>query len=141
MNAMANQRLAGKVAFITGGASGVGKATALRLAGEGANVVVSDVNEEGGRAVAAEIGAQSCFVQHDVTDEAQWSVAIAAAQAPAAAAPSAAATAAPRRAMRRRCSTTFSVQASPNASTDDSTSASNCGPGSILTERRPPSVR
>ncbi|TXH47275.1 MAG: SDR family oxidoreductase [Burkholderiaceae bacterium] len=78
---MANQRLAGKVAFITGGASGVGKATALRLAGEGANVVVSDVNEEGGRAVAAEIGAQSCFVQHDVTDEAQWSVAIAAAQA------------------------------------------------------------
>lgn len=81
MNAMANQRLAGKVAFITGGASGVGKATALRLAGEGANVVVSDVNEEGGRAVAAEIGAQSCFVQHDVTDEAQWSVAIAAAQA------------------------------------------------------------
>ena len=80
MNAMANQRLAGKVAYITGGASGVGKATALRLAGEGANVVVSDVNEEGGRAVAAEIGAQSCFVQHDVTDEAQWSVAIAAAQ-------------------------------------------------------------
>ena len=74
-------RMAGKVALVTGGASGVGKATALRLASEGASVVVTDLNEEGGRAVAGEIGAQALFVRHDVAAEADWAAAIAQAQA------------------------------------------------------------
>ena len=49
-------RLENKVALITGAAGGVGKADAIRMAQEGAKVVLTDVNEELGRATAAEIG-------------------------------------------------------------------------------------
>ena len=63
------QRLAGKVAVVTGGASGIGLATARRFAAEGATVVIADFNPVAGAAAAAEV--EGLFVQVDVTDEAQ----------------------------------------------------------------------
>jgi NAD(P)-dependent dehydrogenase (short-subunit alcohol dehydrogenase family) len=71
------QRLAGKVAVVTGGASGIGLATARRLAAEGAKVVIGDVNVETGTAAAAEV--DGLFVQVDVTDEEQVNALFAAA--------------------------------------------------------------
>ncbi|HYM32155.1 MAG TPA: SDR family oxidoreductase [Candidatus Cybelea sp.] len=65
-------RVAGKVALITGGASGLGRATAKMLASEGAKVAVSDLNEAGAKAVAAEIGKDAIALAHDVTSEADW---------------------------------------------------------------------
>jgi len=56
-------RLAGKTALITGAGNGIGRATALRFAVEGANVVVSDVNDEAARSVATEIG-ETSIVHH-----------------------------------------------------------------------------
>jgi NAD(P)-dependent dehydrogenase (short-subunit alcohol dehydrogenase family) len=67
---MSEPRLAGKVALITGAASGIGAACARRFAGEGARVVVTDVQDDKGRAVAAEVG--GLFLHHDVSDEAHW---------------------------------------------------------------------
>ena len=72
------RRLAGKCCFITGAASGLGKAMALAFATEGAEVAVADRNEEAGRAVAAMLGS-GFYVALDVTDETQWSVALGAA--------------------------------------------------------------
>jgi NAD(P)-dependent dehydrogenase (short-subunit alcohol dehydrogenase family) len=59
-------RLDGKVAVITGAASGIGRASARRFAAEGAHVVVADLDKDGGTALAEEIG--GLFVRADVTD-------------------------------------------------------------------------
>ncbi len=71
-------RVQGKVAIITGAASGMGKADAIRLAEEGASVVLTDLNEAAGQAVADSIGEQAMFIKHDVSDEAQWQAVVAA---------------------------------------------------------------
>ncbi len=68
-------RVEGKVALITGGASGLGAESARRLAREGARVVVTDLAADAGQAVADEIasaGGQALFLTQEVTDEARW---------------------------------------------------------------------
>ena len=68
-------RVAGKVALVTGGASGIGAACAEVLAREGASVVITDVQDEKGRALADAIiraGGQAFYYHHDVTSEEAW---------------------------------------------------------------------
>lgn len=65
-------RLAGKTAIITGGARAMGAATSRLFAAEGAKVLITDVLEEEGRQLAADIGAAAMFQRHDVSDEASW---------------------------------------------------------------------
>jgi len=67
-------RLKGKVAVVTGAAQGLGRACAQCMAAEGAKIVVSDMNAEGGESVAAAIrdaGGEACFIACDVGDKAQ----------------------------------------------------------------------
>lgn len=74
-------RVKGKVALVTGGAGGIGRATSRLLAVEGAKIAVTDLDEAGGTAVAAEItkaGGEAIFLRHDVTQEAEWERVIAA---------------------------------------------------------------
>ena len=68
-------RLAGKVALITGAASGLGAGTARRYAEEGAIVIISDVQDDMGRDLANEIGAR--YITQDVADEDTWATTIA----------------------------------------------------------------
>jgi len=63
------ERLAGRVAVITGGGSGIGLASARRLASEGATIVIGDVDETSGAQAAEEVG--GLFVKVDVTDAGQ----------------------------------------------------------------------
>ncbi len=70
-------RLDGKTLLLTGGASGIGAATARIAIDEGANVVVADLQVEAGEKLAAELGAKALFVRLDVTDEASWIDAVA----------------------------------------------------------------
>ncbi len=72
-------RLDGKTAIITGAARGQGEAHARRFVAEGANVVLGDVLDDDGARVAAELGAAARFVHLDVTSEADWDAAVAAA--------------------------------------------------------------
>jgi NAD(P)-dependent dehydrogenase (short-subunit alcohol dehydrogenase family) len=69
-------QLSDKVFLVTGAGSGLGAATARRLASGGARVVLVDVNAAGGRAVAAELGASACYVEADVCDEDQVKAAV-----------------------------------------------------------------
>src|SRR5262245_65975214 len=61
-------QLAGSVAVITGGASGLGAATARLFAGAGAKLALWDLNVEAGNALAAELGSNGIFVKTDVTN-------------------------------------------------------------------------
>lgn len=65
-------RVEGKIALITGAAKGLGEADARLLAKEGATVILTDVDEENGRRVAAEIGSRARFFRHDVRKEEEW---------------------------------------------------------------------
>jgi 3alpha(or 20beta)-hydroxysteroid dehydrogenase len=66
-------RLDGKTALLTGGSRGTGAAIARRFVAEGARVVIADVLDERGRALAADLGAAARFEPMDVTDEDAWS--------------------------------------------------------------------
>jgi len=70
--------LQGKVAVVTGGASGIGLATATRLAAEGVQLVIVDLNDEAGRSVAADLGAR--FVRADVGRSSDWTAIVAEAE-------------------------------------------------------------
>ena len=73
-------RFEGRVAVVTGGASGIGKATAKRIAAEGGSVVIADLQDEAGRAVVEEIegsGGKALYVHLNVTDEKGWAEAVA----------------------------------------------------------------
>jgi NAD(P)-dependent dehydrogenase (short-subunit alcohol dehydrogenase family) len=73
-------RVQGKVALVTGGASGIGRGCAEKLAAEGALVVVTDLQDDKGADTVAAIGragGQAEYRRHDVTDEAAWEAVIA----------------------------------------------------------------
>ena len=70
--------LQGKTALVTGGARGIGAAIVRRLLADGANVAITDVLAEEGRALAAELGPRSVFIAHDVSSDAAWAEAVAA---------------------------------------------------------------
>lgn len=65
-------RLEGKVAIITGSAQGMGAAHAKKFIEEGAKVVLTDLNEEKGKAFAAELGENAIFVKQNVANEEDW---------------------------------------------------------------------
>ncbi len=65
-------RIKGKVAIVTGGAAGIGQAIALRLAGEGARVVITDIDEDLGKATAEQAEGEATFMFQDVAEEDGW---------------------------------------------------------------------
>ena len=73
-------RFEGKTVLISGGARGQGAAEARMIVAEGGKVVITDVLVAEGEALAAELGAHARFLRHDVTEEAGWDAAVAAAE-------------------------------------------------------------
>jgi len=71
-------RLQRRVAIITGAASGQGKSAAQLFVAEGAKVILTDLNEEAGSALAKELGGNAVFRRLDVSEEAAWSSVVAA---------------------------------------------------------------
>ena len=76
MSSKQSTRLAGKIALISGGASGIGAASAKRFIDEGAKVVIGDINTEKGKAIAAQYGDELSFTVLDVTSAESWGAAI-----------------------------------------------------------------
>ncbi len=72
-------RFDGKIVLISGGARGQGAAEARRIVAEGGRVVIGDVLDTEGQALAVELGSAALFLHHDVTDEAGWVRAVGAA--------------------------------------------------------------
>jgi len=71
-----SDELAGKVAIVTGGASGIGRATVERFVEEGARVVIADVDVDAGQSLAGELGDVAAFQQTDITDADQVQAAV-----------------------------------------------------------------
>ena len=68
-------RVKNKIAIVTGGASGLGKSSAILLAREGAKIVITDLDEENGNVVVQQIkddGGEAIFIKQDVSEEDQW---------------------------------------------------------------------
>ena len=74
-------RLIGKVALVTGGARGIGEGIVRRFAAEGAQVMITDVLDSEGQALADELGAQAAFHHQDVTSRDGWAETVAATEA------------------------------------------------------------
>jgi 3alpha(or 20beta)-hydroxysteroid dehydrogenase len=73
-------RLNGKIAIITGASQGMGSAHARAFVDEGAQVVLTDINDKDGSALAADLGTNALFVKHDVASRADWKTVVAAAE-------------------------------------------------------------
>jgi len=73
-------RLEGKIAIITGAAQGMGASHARRFIKEGAKVILTDLNEEKGQALAMELGENALFIKQDVTKAEEWESVIAVAE-------------------------------------------------------------
>jgi len=72
-------RVKNKVAIVTGGASGLGKSSAILLAREGAKIVITDVDDENGNKVVQDIkndGGEAIFIKQDVSKEEEWKMVI-----------------------------------------------------------------
>ncbi|MEW9854559.1 SDR family NAD(P)-dependent oxidoreductase [Novosphingobium sp. M1R2S20] len=76
---MADMRLSGKVALVTGGAQGIGEAIVRKLAAHGASVLIGDIQSDKARGVAGDIGGQVVPLRLDVTDPGSWEAAVQAA--------------------------------------------------------------